>query len=110
MDFLEERADNWIRRVKESGACEGGRAKGLVNVELLPMIAEMDGVVEIGRIMEASPASLMRQSTAPRSFGLFLGSSFVATLSYGAKTDRRESSMKREVQDFGWKRIGGRPD
>ena len=62
-DFLEARTTNPIKRYKDDGA--GGRVLGLVNIELLPAVAEMDGVEQVKFVLSAVPASLMRQSGAP---------------------------------------------
>ena len=63
VDYLEARTTNAINGYKDPGA--GGRVIGLLDIELLPAIAERDDVVEIDQQIPAAPASLMRQSSNP---------------------------------------------
>ena len=60
VEFLEARTDNFIWRVKDPGA--GGRVGGLLDIELLPALAEMEDVLEVDQEIPPSPGSLMRQS------------------------------------------------
>ena len=63
VDYLEARTSNPMSGYKDSGA--GGRVIGVVDIELLPALAERDDVVEIDLEIPPAPASLMRQSSSP---------------------------------------------
>ena len=63
VDYLEARSSNPIKHTKYPRG--DGLVSGLVSIELFPAIADMEGVVEIRPIPQASPVSLMRQSSNP---------------------------------------------
>ena len=62
-DFLEARTTNPIKRTKDDDG--GGRVGGVLSIELLPPVAEMDGVEKVQFDDIAVPASQMRQSGTP---------------------------------------------
>ena len=59
-DFLETRTSNRIKRYKDDG--DGAFVSGRINIELFPVIAEMDGVEYIDIVIPSVSQSQMRQS------------------------------------------------
>ena len=60
VEYLEARTDNWVSGYKDPGA--GGLVTGLLSIELLPALAEMEDVLRVDQEFMPSPGSLMRQS------------------------------------------------